>query len=65
METFQRVCGFYLHYADTPPEAVVKGWNVKLVALSRHSRELDRQVARDVWRHLDAFLKAKNCTLLY
>ena len=65
VDTFQNVCGLYLHYADTPPDAVVRGWNVKAVALARHDRAQDKQAARDMWRHLDAFLKARASKLRY
>lgn len=57
--TFNTVCGVYLHYSDEPVSAMIKGWNVKLLPLSRHSRHRDLTVATDYFRQLDSFLEGK------
>ena len=60
VDTFQRVCGVYLHYSDEPVDPQVKKWNVKLIKISRHSRENDADVAREFWAHIDAFWKTQS-----
>lgn len=65
VDTFQKVCGVYLHYGDEPVDPQVKRWNVKLLKISRHSRDKDGEVLREFWGHLDSFLQAKNSKLLY
>jgi parafibromin len=65
VDTFQKVCGVYLHYGDEPVDPQVKRWNVKLLKISRHSRDKDGEVLREFWGHLDSFLQAKKSKLLY
>lgn len=60
VDTFQKVCGFYLHYTDEPLDPQVKKWNVKFIKIGRHSRDGDPDAAREFWTHLDGFLKSHN-----
>lgn len=59
VQTFNRVCGIYLHYADEPIDPTVKQWNVRTLGLQRHNRDGDGAVARELWSHLDSFLQAR------
>lgn len=65
VDTFQRVCGVYLHYSDEPIDAQVKKWNVKMIKIGRHSREGDADAVRSFWTHLDGFIKAHKKGLIY
>jgi len=59
VETFSRVHGVYLHYADDKPPESVRGWAVQCVALRREERYLDRNAQLEFFRGLDASLAAK------
>lgn len=63
--TFQKVAGVYMHYADEPLDPSIKKWNVKLLPISRHTRDNDQAVMREFWTHLDGFLKARKSSLAY
>lgn len=65
VDAFQKVCGTYFHYTDEKVDPTVKGWNVKLIGLNRSVRHHDITAAQDFWKHLDAFLQARNCRLVY
>ena len=58
VDTFQKICGVYLEFSDEPTDAQVKKWNVKVIKVSRHSREGDAHAAREFWSHLDGFIKS-------
>lgn len=64
-EAFNRVCGFYLHFADEKVGLPVADWNVKRLLLHRESRHKDMTVMMDLFRHLDAFLAAQRSSLTY
>jgi len=53
VETFDRLAGFYLRYADetTPPD--VRGWNCKVLVLQRAARYEDAALVRDLWATVD------------
>jgi hypothetical protein len=65
LDTFSRVAGVYLHFADEPVPAAVKAWDVKAVALPRHARGEDARAAAALWAHVDAFLEARGSRLAY
>ena len=60
VETFLKVAGIHVHYADEPLDPLIKKWNVKIIPISRHSRSQDQAAMRAFWAHLDAFLGARN-----
>jgi hypothetical protein len=59
VETFSRVHGVYLHFADDKPPAQVRGWAVQCIPLRREERYLDRTAQLELFRGLDAFLAAR------
>jgi parafibromin len=65
VEAFQKVCGVYFHYADEPIDPVVRQWNVRTIAIQRHSRDGDAAAVREFWAHLTAFLQARRSKLGY
>jgi parafibromin len=65
VETFLKVAGVFFHYADEPIDPLVKKWNVKLIPISRHSRDTDDAAMRAFWQHVDAFLHARHPNVAY
>jgi hypothetical protein len=65
VDTFQRIFGVFVHFADEPADAVVGRWNVKLLAINRHARNRDATAAQDFWKALDEFLQARRCKMHY
>lgn len=59
VETFSRVHGVYLHFADDKPPPAVRAWAVHCLPLRREERHLDRSAQLEFFRGLDAFLAAK------
>ncbi|KAF5837552.1 RNA pol II accessory factor, Cdc73 family-domain-containing protein [Dunaliella salina] len=64
-ETFQKVAGFYIHFADEKVPELVANWNIKCLGLTRERRHMDMTVALDFYRHLDAFLYSRRSNLAY
>ena len=63
--TFMRVAGLYVHYTDEPIDPLVKTWNVKMISIGRHSRSGDGGAMREIWSHIDAFIKSNNINVEY
>ena len=59
VDTFLRVAGVFFHFADEPIDPLVKQWNVKMIPISRHTRDTDEAAMRAFWSHMDAFLSSR------
>lgn len=57
-----RVC---VHLPFAYINVQVAEWNVKRLPLPRQERHKDRTILNDLFKHLDKFLGAKNCSLAY
>lgn len=65
VETFNNIAGAFVHFKDEKVDPVVKGWNVQLLTLQRHTRHQDLMVVQSFYKHLDEVLRSKGCSLLY
>ncbi|KAL6754061.1 RNA pol II accessory factor, Cdc73 family-domain-containing protein [Haematococcus lacustris] len=65
METFSQVAGFYVHFKDEKVPPAVASWNVKPLGFVREKRHMDMTVMLDFYKHLDAFLLSRKCSLAY
>ena len=66
VDVFQHVRGFHLRFEEEPkvPESV-RGWDVKVLWISRNNRHKDRTAAMQFWEALDQFLASNRSTLAY
>jgi len=53
---FERTCGFYMHYADTPLNENVKKWRLSYLSIAKELRHLDFKVSNMFWKKVDKFL---------
>ncbi|KDD72479.1 Cdc73 RNA pol II accessory factor, partial [Helicosporidium sp. ATCC 50920] len=65
VETFHKVCGFYLHFHDEKVDPMIRKWNVKTLPLHRESRHRDVAVVQELYAALDRRLQARRCKLVY
>ncbi len=65
VDTFSRMLGVHLIYANEQPPATVKSWNVRILKLHPNDRHGDMQLARDFYSYLDAMLGAMGSQLAY
>lgn len=65
VDTFNKVCGFYVHFRDEKVPDLVGNWNVKRLPLHRTNRHLDMAAMLDLYSYLDQYLTAKKCSLTY
>ncbi|CDK24368.1 unnamed protein product [Kuraishia capsulata CBS 1993] len=56
---FQKVKGFYVHYAGDTVPATVKQWNVQVVEIDRNKRFKDRQTSEFVMDSLEKSMSSK------
>jgi len=53
---FERTCGFYMHWDDTPVSANVKKWRLNYLSIAKELRHLDFKVSNRFWKAVDKFL---------
>ena len=56
VDIFQKVRGYYLHFAEMPVPKAVSSWNVKRFELNKRLRHEDKAVQILLWKDLAAWL---------
>eukprot|EP01114_Cavostelium_apophysatum_P014557 TRINITY_DN3807_c0_g1_i2.p1 TRINITY_DN3807_c0_g1~~TRINITY_DN3807_c0_g1_i2.p1 ORF type:complete len:527 (+),score=158.95 TRINITY_DN3807_c0_g1_i2:153-1733(+) len=61
LELFSNVVGFYLRYEDEPVPPAISGWNVKVLAISKHKakKHLAKTACMEFWNMVDAQIHKK------
>ncbi|KAI5118417.1 hypothetical protein M0805_005501 [Coniferiporia weirii] len=55
---FHHVRGFYVSWANDPPNTKIKDWNVTELKIDQHRRHVDKSVVASFWKTLDAWTVA-------
>ncbi|KAH9930856.1 CDC73-domain-containing protein [Fomitopsis serialis] len=52
---FHHVKGFYMAWANDPPNPKIKDWNVTELKIDQHRRHIDKSVVAHFWKTLDTW----------
>ncbi|EPS98371.1 hypothetical protein FOMPIDRAFT_1126619 [Fomitopsis schrenkii] len=52
---FHHVKGFYVAWANDPPNTKIKDWNVTELKIDQHRRHIDKSVVAHFWKTLDTW----------
>ncbi|EJD06202.1 RNA polymerase II-associated protein [Fomitiporia mediterranea MF3/22] len=64
MTLFHHVKGFYVSWANDPPNVKIKDWNVTELKIDQHRRHVDKSVVANFWKTLDAWTLANKPWLM-
>ncbi|KAG6860504.1 hypothetical protein C0995_010490 [Termitomyces sp. Mi166 len=64
IQLFHHVKGIYVSWANDPPNAKIKDWNVMELKIDPHRRHVDKSVVAHFWKTLDTWIAANKPWLM-